>query len=958
MVAGDLNAHAALWDLEQPEDQLGERLSEWMADTGMLPLNDGAATRINPGTCGTSAPDLTIMHASWAARTVWSVDPEVGSDHSAVISALELEVDCLSEEDAQRTGWNWRKADWPGFISQTEMRLGQCSWDTGMSLDSWDRQFVAIVKEAALAHIGRVGTPKRSKPWMSADLREAIRERNRLRRDVSSHREQWIEACRRVQQMAEEEKQRRWREFVEELDCQAEPTKVWKVMNGLSGKTARSSRNEVLVHQGKTLLSNGAKAEAFMADYAAVGRYKLDAEDRPLRREVAQQLRGAYAECEEEQAFRREELEEALRGMKSKGAPGEDEVSPRLLQALGENGKGAMLRILNRSWTDGECPQSWRDAVIIPLLKSGKPPERTDSFRPVSLTSCVAKTLERMVAGRIHYLAEARNWWDSRQAGFRRLHSTEDQVLRLTQSISDGFQQKKPLRTVLALLDYTKAYDTVWRALLLRRMVEKGVPRRYILWVRGFLRNRRAKVKWFGQCGQWRCLKQGVPQGSVLAPLLFLFFIDGVMQGVPAHVEVSLYADDLAIWASHQDKSVAAIRVQAAVSAVAEWSSRCKLRLNAAKCEVSFFSTDPHEARHEPVVTLGERRLNFSPTPCFLGVTLDRTLAFRIHVKKVCGKVASACRLLGAVAARTWGCDRRTLRTLFSALVRGVLDYCGAAWQPWVAQSGIDELERAHSRAIRVVTGQLSTTPVEALRAELGVPRYQDVIEYLAGAAMEKALRLPVSHPRRIAADGAVQERTRRGSWRRLALKVRADSGLTGTTLRPLTWEMPPPWTSLEESRWSVQLVLDGETGKEEPVQRQLADAVATLSKDQWRWTVYTDGSALSGVSDGGSSAVITCGHPLDPQIVQVRRLRGAVRTCSFETEVAALHLALDWCVETAEADAVLICTDSQSALRALCGPASSDDQLVGELRWRLVARSAGRPPPTTSWWVSCGGVW
>jgi hypothetical protein len=146
--------------------------------------------------------------------------------------------------------------------------------------------------------------------------------------------------------------------------------------------------------------------------------------------------------------------------------------------------------------------------VIIPLLKSGKPAEKVDSFRPVSLTSCIAKTLERMVAARLHYLAECRGWWSCKQAGFRRLHSTEDQVLRLSQSISDGFQARKPLRTVLALLDFSKAFDTVWRSRLLQGMLDKGVPRRYVQWVNGFLRNRRGTVKWFGSCGKWRGLKQ------------------------------------------------------------------------------------------------------------------------------------------------------------------------------------------------------------------------------------------------------------------------------------------------------------------------------------------------------------------------------------------------------------------------------------------------------------------
>jgi ribonuclease HI len=940
LIAGDLNAHSSLWDFVQPEDALGEQLTEWLADTGMLTVNDGGATRINPATGGMSSPDVTVMHASWASRVSWTVDAEVGSDHAAVLTVVELVVDGIREAEEQRCGWNWLKADWASYRELTDAQLAGCLGDASESLADWEGRFAGIVRAAALKHIGKVKSPAHRKPWMTPALRAAIKERDRLRRNVAQHRQEWVDASRRVQDVAEEERRRCWGEFVEELDSSEDQSSVWRVLKGLSGKSVRSSRNEALLHKGRSLVGNVAKADAFMSAYAAVSRYKLETGDGRVRVEGATELRGPYAECSEERPFTSDELEEALHGMRSKGAPGGDEIAPPLLQQLGPVGKVTLLRLLNRSWLEGECPQNWRDAVIIPLLKSGKPAEKVDSFRPVSLTSCTAKTLERMVAARLHYLAESRGWWSSKQAGFRRLHSTEDQVLRLSQSISDGFQARKPLRTVLALLDFSKAFDTVWRSRLLEKMLAKGVPRRFVAWVRGFLRNRRAAVKWFGSCGRWRCLKQGVPQGAVLSPLLFLFFIDAVMEVLPVGVEVSMYADDIAIWSQHQDKTRAAERVEEAVRAVAEWSKSAKLQLNAAKCEVAFFSTDNHEAKHVPVVQLSGRQLSHNPTPVFLGVCFDRTLSFRPHVARVCGRVQGTCRVLSAVAARSWGCSRSTLRSVFMALVRGTLDYCGAGWQPWVAQSGIDELERAQNRALRIVSGQLRTTPVEAIRAEVGVPRYADVVDYLAAVAWEKARRLPAEHPRAIAAAGDVVHRTRRSSWRVLALKVCADSGLADTTVTALRWDRPEPWLPSGSVRWSVGLHLDGWSSQATEMEALRKDALDTVARCgvSCRWTLYTDGSAVGGTSDGGSAAVVTRGDPCNPAVIHVSRQRGALRTCSFETEVTAMQLALDWC-EGADDGDVLICTDSQALLRALTSAAANDEEAVGSLR-RGLARA------------------
>ena len=934
LMAGDLNAHTKLWDSVQPEDAMGNDLADWMAANDMLPLNDGQITRINPGTGGGSAPDLTIMKSSWKGSTDWKVFNEVGSDHSAILTTVELSLDCVKNEDEQRVNWNWKKARWSEYRALTEVRLANICQE-GASLDRWNKEFVSVLIEVANKCIGKTKIPGRRKPWMSEPLRDAIKKRNRLRRNLRDNREEWIAANKEVQEIAKAEKERSWKEFVEEIGAAEDQTKIWRVLKSLSGKTVRSCKNEVLVHQGKALLGSSAKAEAFMSTYAKVSRMKLEKEDRPIKKAASKVTRDQEVAYEEEGPFAISELDTALRSMKAKGAPGDDDIAPRLLQNLGYKGREILLKMLNRSWEEGFCPQAWRDAIIIPLLKSGKPAESIDSYRPVSLTSCIAKVIERMIAARLQYLAERRNWWSDSQAGFRRWRSTEDQVLRLSQDISDGFQERKPLRTVLALLDFSKAYDTVWRSLLISRMESKGVPYRYLMWIRAFLRNRRAKVKWFGEFSKFRCLKQGLPQGAVLSPFLFLFFIDPVSQIISDDVKVSLYADDIAIWCRHSDKMVAAKRVEEAVNIVADWSTRSKLKLNVGKCECSFFSSNCHEAGFVPHVSLSGHRLTFNAEPTFLGITLDRALSFRKQTLKTCNKVAKTCRLLGAITGKEWGCNRRTLRMLFMALVRGNMDYCGAAWQPWISQSSRADLERAQNRAIRIITGQLATTPQDALRAELHIPKYDDVIDYLAGVSLEKAKRLPLTHPRRIAADGSTRHRTSRCNWRRLAFQVSRESGLPATDGSLLIWNMPAPWHLRTKGNWSVNIELDGGSSKEDIKEVVLRDAINTIDRISCDYVVYTDGSAQGGVNDGGSAAVVTEGKACNPQILAIKRKKGPVRTSSFEAEVSALDLALDW-LEEEPRGATLICTDSMSLLKSLNSPPMKDEEGVGRVRDRL----------------------
>jgi hypothetical protein len=174
-----------------------------------------------------------------------------------------------------------------------------------------------------------------------------------------------------------------------------------------------------------------------------------------------------------------------------------------------------------------------------------------------------------MVGNRLQYMAESRGWLSDAQAGFRPMRSCEDQVLRLTQAISDGYQAKPALRTALALLDFSRAYDTVWRDLLWERLILKGVPITFVRWLKGFLRNRRARVSWNGVSGKRRLLREGVPQGSVLSPLLLLFFIDPLVETVPRGVCVFLYAEDVALWSQDSQKEQQSV----------DWGRRCAMWL-------------------------------------------------------------------------------------------------------------------------------------------------------------------------------------------------------------------------------------------------------------------------------------------------------------------------------------------------------------------------------------------
>ena len=154
---------------------------------------------------------------------------------------------------------------------------------------------------------------------------------------------------------------------------------------------------------------------------------------------------------------------------------GPDDIPPAFQQELGSNAEKELLAIFDLSFETAKCPQIWRTATIIPLLKARKSPCELGSYRPISLISCVSKVMERMVADRLYYSAETRGILNNQQAGFRKGRGSEDQTTKVIQAIQDGSNNKPKERSVLVLLDFSKAYDTVWREKLIISLLEQGV---------------------------------------------------------------------------------------------------------------------------------------------------------------------------------------------------------------------------------------------------------------------------------------------------------------------------------------------------------------------------------------------------------------------------------------------------------------------------------------------------
>ena len=431
-----------------------------------------------------------------------------------------------------------------------------------------------------------------------------------------------------------------------------------------------------------------------------------------------------------------------------------------------------LLHIFNLSWSSHSFPSIWKTSSIIPIHKMGKPLDSPASFRPISLTSCVSKLFQRIILSRLLFFLESNSILSHRQAGFRPGRSTLDQILYLCQSISDGFNKPRPgSRTILSTIDFSKAFDSVWHPALFHKLISAGLPACFARWTQSFLSDRRACVVFQNRKSRSFRVRRGVPQGSVLGPVLFSLFISDLPASLPSSISCSLYADDLAIWSSSPSVPTAVEATQEALFRLERWTEHWCLPLNPSKCEVFFFffSVDPHQANLQPNLLLLGSFLRFNPNPTFLGVTFDRTLSFSKHVSLLKAKFFPRHKALRCISASSLGPSKKSLSLLYKSFLRSLLNYASPGWFPFLSATNLTKLERLHRAASRAITGCLSSSPIPLLPSEASLPPLRVTLTHFTLFSYERALRLPTSFPISGLARLGVKPRLCRSFWRAFA---------------------------------------------------------------------------------------------------------------------------------------------------------------------------------------------
>ena len=243
------------------------------------------------------------------------------------------------------------------------------------------------IRQPAMKHVGKTVPGRKTFHVLTPSTKAAIKKRNELRKKVSSHREEWRVACVEAREAVIKDKEQSWKDLLDSAIAETDDSGLWKIVKSLNGCPDSNSPNEVMIHNGKTIISNEKKDDIFSQHYARVSRLCFTKRERRLHLKAKRKVRALSTDKEYSRIFTLDERQTTIHDMKRKGIQGPHDIPPSFLKELGPNALFELLAIFNQSWISSTCLQSWRNATIIPILKLGSPASELTSFRPISLTS-------------------------------------------------------------------------------------------------------------------------------------------------------------------------------------------------------------------------------------------------------------------------------------------------------------------------------------------------------------------------------------------------------------------------------------------------------------------------------------------------------------------------------------------------------------------------------------------
>lgn len=725
IVMGDFNArHTSFGDTTT--NPLGRSLADELLLTDLFRIPNRNPTFINHQ--GSSIIDHIIISSS--LTPLFSDEAELASSITSFHLPIVVSTSILNPP-ARRTGVrnfrDWKNARWDDFQTRMEELIREPP-EPRTTADIDDAvNLLSTAITTAIDECVPMKTIDIRRPPLPPFIVHLIHEKRRLYRQfVRTHdpniKTQWNRLNAIVRRQTLRYREERWNTFCSGLDYR-EGARFWKRLKAVAGEKSSTS-GAPLRDQGGTVISDPqGKANLFAETLANVHQVPqnplfddgyFERTTRSVRRHpdliVPQNIPRPEDLPEHDllAPILAAETEEAIaRGKNS--APGEDNITRQVLRHLPRSSVDFLILIYNSCLRSGHFPLSWKRAEVVMIPKPNKDRSDPKSYRPISLLNVLGKTYERILSSRLQNHLDELEIVPSFQYGFQSGKRTHDPLCRLHTDCSVALNRGHC--TVAVMLDIERAFDAVWHVGLLQKLLRLPCPAQFVRIISSYLSQREHRVRVNGSKSDPFTPEAGVPQGSILAPLLFVIYCHDIPRPNHPNLRLAQYADDTALWASARTSEQASRILAPYLSSLERWFQRWRIKPNPQKTQTIMFrhpnSTqrrqfDPRDVQ----LALWGDRLRLSPSVTYLGVAFTYTLHWGEETRRVLDKVQRRSGILSRLRGTLRGCHPRTLIHTYKTYIRPLIEYrfsCfSTAGQHLIAQ--LKSKERAIARrALRLM---------------------------------------------------------------------------------------------------------------------------------------------------------------------------------------------------------------------------------------------------------------
>ena len=684
IILGDFNLPQIDWANLTYVESESERLISFVD-------NNFLHQQVTEPTRGGNILDLILTNQEYLVSST-SVREQLGScDHNMIEFEINNQINCPKESIYVP---NFGKANYDGLNKELD-KLSLIDGHINEVWTNFKNQFLSLQNTYIPLH-NKSSVCTHRPEWFSPKIGRVLRNRNKLYKIKKTTNDpnvlaQYNTARREVKKIIRQEK--RNYEINVANNAKNDPKKFYKYIN--NKKHLKSGIGPLANDNGETISDNKQMADTFNEYFSSVFTSTKDncANNNNL---IKSNHKLPDLKVTEKQVLKK------IEKMKINKSPGPDNFYPRIIKNVKHMITSHLTAMFNMSLRQGTMPQDWKDANVTPIYKKGCR-KQPSNYRPISLTSVICKILESIIKDNIVKYLDKHNLIKSSQHGFSKNKSCLTNLIEFYHKLFHEHDRTKALDIIY--LDFQKAFDKVPHDKLMMKVKSLGINGNVGQWIEDWLKNRRQRVVINGQSSDWIPVTSGVPQGSVLGPLLFIIYINDIDVGL--NNTISKFADDTKIGSAVLTENDR-LKLQQDLDKVSKWSEDWNMPFNINKCQLLQVGSLNNKYQY----SIMNQQLESAPSVKDLGVIVSQNLKFSQQCIEASKK---ANKMLGFINRNFTYKSKDIILPLYSSLVRPHLEYAVQFWDPHLSKD-IQKLESIQRRATKLIPNLRNKTYEERLR--------------------------------------------------------------------------------------------------------------------------------------------------------------------------------------------------------------------------------------------------